>query len=217
MVLKELLVLVQRIVVVDILDIRLQCGGCAVTVGATVCLRRVAFRTVVVLVAVDDANLIAVIIAAAVVVVVIACRVVGGRERIIQPLLPYIAGNLVLQCFAVIGIRVCSAVLERKLLLGAQSVQTYVLLVACTGLVAERHNCTGRAADATPDRLFCVVNIVRRQAVLKRLLAVLQYIFAYVTQVDVQVALVAFGVGEFGVEQPERYVLDICFLEVGVV
>ena len=91
------------------------------------------------------------------------------------------------------------------------------MLVACTGFVAERHNCTGRAADATPDRLFRVVDIVRRQAVLKRLLAVLQYILAYVAKVDVQVTLVAVGVGQFGVEQPERYILDVRFLKVRVI
>ena len=52
---------------------------------------------------------------------------------------------------------------------------------------------------------------------LKRLLAVLQYILAYVAKVDVQVALVTFGVGQLGVEQPERYVLDVRFLKVRVV
>ena len=78
MVLKELLVLVQRVIAVDILDIRLQRGSRTVTVGAAVRLGRVALRAVVVLVAVNDTNLIAIIIAAAVVVVVVACRVVGG-------------------------------------------------------------------------------------------------------------------------------------------
>ena len=52
---------------------------------------------------------------------------------------------------------------------------------------------------------------------LKRLLAVLQYILAYVAKVDVQVALVTFGVGQLGIKQPERYVLYVRFLKVRVV
>ena len=52
---------------------------------------------------------------------------------------------------------------------------------------------------------------------LERLLAVLQNILAYVTQVDIQVTIVAVGVGQLGIHEPEGDVLDVRFLEIGVV
>ena len=116
-------------------------------------------------------------------------------------------------------IRTLAVVGEAELVLGAQSVQTHVLLLACPRLVGESGYCRGGLRHAPPHRgvRATYIFVGDRQPVLKRFLAVAQDVLGDIAEVDVHLALVAVGVGQRGVHQPELDILDVRFLEVGVV
>ena len=74
-ILEELLVLVERVVLVDILNVGCRLVRCVVALGARVVVGRVALRVIYVLVAAQDGCLYLVVVGTAEVVVVVACRV----------------------------------------------------------------------------------------------------------------------------------------------
>ena len=74
-ILEELLVLVERVVLVDVLHVGCRLVRCVVALGARVVVGRVALRVVYVLVAAQDRCLHLVVVGTAEVVVVVACRV----------------------------------------------------------------------------------------------------------------------------------------------
>ena len=149
--------------------------------------------------------------------IVITGRVIPRRETIRSPAIPYVRCHFRLQVGQVL--LVCRPSL---LLLGGQTVQTYILFSTRTGFIAESNHRTGGTRHETPDgRLYLVLVVIcDRQTMLKRFLSVSQDILADITEVDVQLSVIVLrmiGVRMLGIHEPELDVLDIGFLEVGVV
>lgn len=124
-VVEEVLVLVHGIVLVDVFDVRCRLVCCAVCLVALVRVRRVALRVVDILVAFDDRGLGIVVVAATEVVVVVGCRVFG------YCLIGGVADRT-LDGVEEVGIDAVSA-----FVVVGETVQTEVLLLACSCFVAE--------------------------------------------------------------------------------
>ena len=218
-ILEVLLVLVQRVVLVDVLYVRRQCGRRAVGLRLVLRSGRVALGAVIVFVARQHGHLLLVEVGAAIVVEVIARRVVQRRERVCHPLCQHGLAHRVAQGIHIVLVRSLAVEGEEELILGAQSVQAHILLLARPRLVGEGGYCRGGLRHTPPHRGVRATHIFvgDRQPVLKRFLAVAQDILRDITEVDVHLALVAVGVGQRGVHQPELDILDVRFLEVGVV
>ena len=169
LVLVVFLVFVERVIEVDILHIRRHRGR------RSVCLRllfrrgRVAFGTVEMFVAVEHRHLLFVKIRTPVVMEVITGGVIDRRERIVRPAVQHRRVHFRAQRLYVVLVR-----LPVLLLLRTQTVESHILLNACTALVAEGYHRTRRTRHITPYRAVHTtsVGVRHRQTVLERFLAV---------------------------------------------
>ena len=219
----EALAIVERIVVVNILYIRVQ--GRSTTISLILHgLRRVTLRTVVTFVAKQDRCLCRIIVIAAIVVVVITCGVTSWRELILRPHFPNGTIHLVLQSFQILRIWVCTIIVEVHriaLLLGGQSIESHVLFRACTCLIGESDYSAGSTWNQSPYGAFYLagLRLIQWQSVLKTLLTIAQNILTHITQVNIQVTtcVSCIGVRQEWIHQPELYVFYIGFLKVRII
>ena len=208
MVLEIFLVLVERVVLVDVLDIGRRLVGRLVALGRVLGVGRVAFGEVDALVAVEDAHLVAVEVCAAIVVVVVACRVCHNA---VEDLGRYLALDL-LQVLLIGGIEL--------FLLGGEAVKAYVLSHARAGFIIKSVGHTGAYWHASPHGLGVVRRVVvEGQTAFIEFLTVLEHVLADLPEVDVEFAAITLVVARVDerVEHPEFDVLDVLRLEVGVV
>ena len=180
----EALAIIERIVVVNILYIRVQ--GRSTTISLIFHgFRRVALRTVVAFVAKQDRCLCRIVIIAAIVVVVITCGVTSWRELICIPHLPYRRIHFRFQGFEIFHIRVATIVIEIHriaLLLGGQAIESHVLFRACTCLIGESDYCAGGTWNQSPYGAFYLAGLrfIQWQSVLKALLTIAQNILTHI-------------------------------------
>ena len=203
-VLEVLLILVERVVLVDVLHVGRGLGALVVVVGAGFRRGRVALGVVEPLVALEDGELLLVVVVATVVVVGVARGV--GLDALVG-----LGTHAALDVGEVVHVGG-----ERQLLLAAQSVETHVLLGAVGAGVVEGIDEAGRRGHTAPLGLHvAALHVGHGHAVLVELLAVLEHVLAHLTKVDVHVATACFGVVDEGVEHPELDVLDVGALKVG--
>ena len=199
------LILVERVVLVDILNVGEGLVAGVVTLGLLVVVGRVALRHVDALVTLEDAGTTVVQVAATEVVVVIVGRV--GVPCLAHAVL---YGHAVEEV-AIGGIG--------TLLVVRQTVESDVLLGTGTAGSGEGIGLRGLDGNLTPLGLHEAPRTVDGHAALVELLAVTQDILADFTQVNAEVAAIQWSVGRHGridegVEQPELDVLDVGLLEV---
>ena len=206
MILIVLLILVERIVLVDIFHIR---GGfirCIITLGAAVAIRRVALRVVDILVSIQDGCLLLVPVGTAEIVIVVTCRV--GKDAV-EHRLVHLALNLVK-----IG------TLVEFLLLGiGESVEAHILQGTAAAGSGE---CVGHGAlgrNLTPLCIGKAIAAIHRHTTLVKFLSVSQNILAHLSQVDVEVATIVGGISlvlgvDEWVEHPELDVFHVGLLKV---
>ena len=202
------LVFVERVVLVDVLDVGRGFVRGVVALGARVVVGRVALRIVDVFVATNHVGTNLVVVRAAEIVVVVVGRVVhdavehGGR---------HLALNLPQE----ILIRI-----ERALLFIVQAVQTHVLQGAAAARGGKGIGDRRLRGNLAPLRERIGVGAIHGHSALVEFLAVVEHVFAHLAEVDVEVAAIFVGVRllvgvEEGVEQPEFDVFDVGGLEIG--
>ena len=166
------------------------------------------------LVSIEHRALFLIEIGAAVVVEIITRRVVERRESVVLPLGEnrgiHFSAQLVDVGF--IG-RPCF------LSFAIQTIQTHVLLRTRTGFVAEGSDRAGGTRYVAPhggiDTSYICVGY--GQTVLKRFLAIAEYILADITEVDIHLTFVAVRVGQRRIHHPELDIFDVGFFEISVV
>ena len=201
------LVLVERVVLVDVLDVGGRARGLVQRVGSVLGREGVALDAVVALVALEHAQVLLVVVVAAVEVVVVAGGVVEGREGVALHRVEGDGVEALLQAADVVAVAG-----ELELVVVGQPVKADVLDDARLRVVVERVGERVLRRHASPHRLAQVLVVaVDGYAVLVALEAVLEDVLGDFTQVDVQVAALGVGVVgvEEGVEEPELDVLDV--------
>ena len=207
MILVVFLVLVERVVLVDVLDVGRSLIGSVVALGAALGVGGVALRVVDVFVSTQDAGLNLVVVASTEIVVVVVGRVVHDGVEHSRRDLPLDGREEVL-----IG-------LEGSLLFVVQTVETEVLAFTTAAGGGESVVLGGLDGNLSPMCEGEVLGAIHRHSTLVELLSVAQDVFAYLTQVDVEVATIfggvvrSVGVDE-GVHHPELDVLHVGGLEV---
>ena len=206
-ILEELLVLVERVVLVDVLHVRRRLVRCVVALGARVVVGRVALRVVYVLVAAQDRRLHHVVVGTTEIVVVVACGVSPDR-------VPHGRVHLALHLAQEVLIA-----LPLLLLLVVESVEAHVLHRTRTLRCREGVHYGSLVGHLTPLRSGEVLRAVYGHAALVELLAVAQNILAHLAEVDIEVAAVVgchalLACVDEWVEHPELDVLDVSCLEV---
>ena len=157
--------------------------------------------------------------------VVVASGVVQRRERVALPRSQHLRIDFLSQCIHIFLIRprhhAAFVVFKRHLLGAAQTVQAHVLCCAPGGVAGKSvHRAVG-LGHASPSRVLRAsvgVHAALGQTALEGFLAVLQHIFADVTQLDVQVAarVVRVAVGQERIHHPELDVFDVGALKIGI-
>ena len=105
-------------------------------------------------------------------------------------------------------------------MLAVEAVETDILTCARASFIIERVGDAGAGGHASPyGRGVIGLVVVDGQSALVELLAILEHVLAYLTEVDVEFATVALVVARVdeGVEHPELDVFEVLRLEVGVV
>ena len=216
MVLPVLLALAQGIIGIYILYIGSVLPCCLVAFGRVLTIGRVALWHIDTLVSIQYRYLLTIIIRATEVMIIIVGRVFKQR---------YAHGvGQVGQGTGVQFVPECLICSEGLFLLIAQSVQAQVLLGSRTTLIIERIGDTIGLGHIAPGGFLDVIHItIDGQTALVCLLTVLQDVFAYLTQIEVQVTaqfLLVRTISLFieeGVHQPEFDVLYVLCLKVGIV
>ena len=199
------LILIQRIVLIDILHIRIGLIRRVVALWLLVTVWRVALWHVDALIALQDAGLALVQIAASEVVIVIVGRVVHQ----------YLSSTVV-HVDTTQEVRIgwlC------QLLVVRQSVQSHILLGACSTAGGKGVGLGGLNGNLTPCRIVKRIGTINGHSTLIELLAITQDILAHLAQVDVQITTIATGIAlvlgiDKGVQQPELDILHISSLEI---
>ena len=199
------LILVQRIVLVDILDV----GEClirrVVALRLLVVVGGVALWHVDTLVALQNAGLARVKVAATIVVVVVVGRVLvpGSPHAVVH-------GDMTQE----VGIG-----REAAFLLIVQTVQTHILLGTGAAGGGEGVCLGGLCGNSTPLGGHIRAGAIDRHTTLIEFLAIVQDVLADLTEVDVEVTAIVSGIGfqrriDEGIEEPEFDILHVGCLEV---
>ena len=211
------LILVERVVLVDVFDVGHRARRLVESVSVVVVAEGVTLGTVVVLIPLEHAGLLFVVVVTAVVVIVVAGRVVEGRELVV-----FEFGNFCRRKFQSQIVDVVLIGREFEFGVGMQTVETDVLISARTGSVVEgvSHRRFGR--NAPPNGFAGFVGAaVNGVSVFVSLETVFEDVFAYLTEVKVEVAAIAcighVDVVDKRVHKPELDVFDVRRLEVCVV
>ena len=145
--------LVQRIVIIDIFDIRRQSRSRSVRLVLILRVRRVTFGIIELLIAVQNRHRLFVVIRAAVVVIFITRRVIERRIRAGFPLTTHgLVRHFLTHGIHEIAVRIRALIREVQLLFLVQTVQTHVLPNTCSSLVREGYCRRCRTRHKTPDR-----------------------------------------------------------------
>ena len=199
------LILIQRIVLIDILHIRIGLIRRVVALWLLVTVRRVALWHVDALIAFQNAGLALVQVTSTEIVVIIICRVVvPGRPHTVVD--GYMAQEVRIGGIA-------------ALLLVRQSVQSHVLLGTGSASSGKGVGLGGLDGNLTPSRIVKRIGTINGHSTLIELLAITQNILAHLAQVDVQITTIATGIAlvlgiDKGVQQPELDILHISSLEI---
>ena len=201
-----LLVLVERVVLIDVLDIGRSLVGRGVTFGAVFGSHGVAVRVVDILVAVEDGRLSAVPIRAAIVVVLV------GRRTLQQRVVDFRAHHA-LHLREELGISAKGA-----LVLRGQSVEPHILTAATAGTRVEGISHRVLCGHTSPGGRGVLGGIVvEGETAFVELLAVFEHVLRDFTEVEVEVArerrLLTIAFGE-GVHHPKLHILNVGGLKV---
>ena len=205
LVLQVALILVQRIVLVDVLNVRIGLIRGIIALRLLVAVWRVALWHVDTLVTLQDRSLAIVQIRASEVVVVVVGWV-GNPCRAHAVVHNHVVEEVGIGRIA-------------QLLVVRQTVESHVLLGSCTTGRGEGVGLCGLLGNLTPRCPAERSSTVDRHTTLVELLAVAQDILAHLTQVDEQVAAIVGSIAliagiDEGVQQPELDILDVGSLEV---
>ena len=200
----------EGVVAVYVLHIGVERPRGAVALLAVAVHRRVALWVVEVFVAVVDLHILFVVIGAAEIAVVVARRI--GHRSLVGTAPLAVARGYALQVFR----KECLLVVQP--VCRAQSVVAHILILASRLVVVE---CVHHRLQFRHPSPYGGVDIhhrrARRQAVLKALPPVAQYVLAYIAQIDIQLAARVRGVLYKRVHQPKLDGLYVLRLKVGIV
>ena len=201
---EEVLIFVHGVVLVHVFHIRSGLVGGGIAFATLAGVWRVAFHTIDALIAVQNGCLFGIVVGTTEIVVVVASRVV--IEGVVNVLIHFsLKGSKIVGIDAIVAlISIC------------QTVETNILLLACTAFCGEGINHTLRIWHASPSGLK-IVGAIHRHTTLVEFLTILQDVFAHVTEVDVEITTIVAGfvasVDEW-VEQPEFDVLHVGCLKI---
>ena len=207
MVLEVFLVFVECVVLIDVLHVRRTLNRGVVALGASVAVGRVALRVVDILISAEDAGLHVVVVRATEIVVVVVSRVCPDG-------VPYCLVDLSLHSLEEVLIRV-----KGLLFTVVESVETYVLQSAAALAGSEGIGDIRRRWHLSPLRGDETVGAVDRHTALGKLLAVVEHVFRYLAEIDIEVTAVVAGIAglacvDKGIHHPKLHILDVGCLEV---
>ena len=205
-------VLVQRIILIDILDIGHRGSRHGIGFGAGIGCRRIAFGAAIVFVAFDDTDLGRIVIGATIMMEIVAGGVVQWRERIVLKSGQRRGCQCVAQSFDIVFVG-----WKCKFVVGAQAVQAHILIFAGTGAVVERQHHRLFARHTSPHGGIGLCGIaIDGHAVFEKLFTIFQNILRHIAQVEIQIAALsrAQRIVHKRVHQPKLQVLDVGRFEI---